>query len=139
MNIYQKLIELVKEQSLDSTEDVEKHTVSEIRIKAMFEGLGLDSLDHVELVMAVEEDFGLELNDDVLERYFEHETIGNFVSFIVSEMLRNRIFAPAGPMTRKEIAGVVGVPEDDVKLEERKCIVTLGTTKDAINVTIEPS
>ncbi len=48
--------------------------------KASFiDDLGADSLDNVELVMAFEEEFGIEIPDDAAERI---QTVGDAVSFI---------------------------------------------------------
>ena len=43
------------------------------------EDLGADSLDTVELVMAFEEEFGIEIPDDAAETI---QTVGDAVSFI---------------------------------------------------------
>jgi len=56
---------------------VEEEKVSE---KASFiDDLGADSLDTVELVMAFEEEFGIEIPDDAAEKIV---TVGDAVSFI---------------------------------------------------------
>ncbi|MEM7442299.1 MAG: acyl carrier protein [Pseudomonadota bacterium] len=56
---------------------VEEDKVSE---KASFiDDLGADSLDTVELVMAFEEEFGIEIPDDAAEKIV---TVGDAVSFI---------------------------------------------------------
>ncbi len=48
--------------------------------KASFiEDLGADSLDTVELVMAFEEEFGIEIPDDAAEKI---QTVGDAVNFI---------------------------------------------------------
>lgn len=41
--------------------------------------LGLDSLDHIELGMALEEEFGIEITDEHLE---EAETVGDLVRLV---------------------------------------------------------
>ncbi len=57
--------------------DVEEAKVTE---KANFiEDLGADSLDNVELVMAFEEEFDIEIPDDAAETI---QTVGNAVDFI---------------------------------------------------------
>ena len=54
--------------------------VSEIETTSSFvEGLGADSLDIVELVMAMEEEFGVEIPDDQAERI---KTVQDAVSYI---------------------------------------------------------
>ena len=37
--------------------------------------LGLDSLDHVELIMAIEDEFGFEIPDDQAEKLFTPEKL----------------------------------------------------------------
>ncbi len=55
---------------------------SEITREASFvDDLGADSLDTVELVMALEEAFGTEIPDEDAEKI---KTIGNTVSYIIS-------------------------------------------------------
>ena len=57
--------------------DVEADKVTE---KASFiDDLGADSLDNVELVMAFEEEFEIEITDDAAEHI---QTVGNAVKFI---------------------------------------------------------
>jgi len=54
---------------------------SEVTIDANFiEDLGADSLDTVELVMALEEEFDTEIPDDAAEKL---QTVGNAVKYIV--------------------------------------------------------
>ncbi len=57
--------------------DVDAEKVTE---KASFiDDLGADSLDNVELVMAFEDEFGIEIPDDAAEQI---KTVGDAVSFI---------------------------------------------------------
>mgnify|MGYP000061874159 CR=1 FL=1 len=57
--------------------DVDADKVTE---KASFiDDLGADSLDNVELVMAFEDEFGVEIPDDAAEQI---KTVGDAVSFI---------------------------------------------------------
>jgi acyl carrier protein len=52
--------------------------------KANFiDDLGADSLDRVELVMAFEEEFGIEIPDEAAERI---ETVGDAVKFIEAKV-----------------------------------------------------
>ena len=54
----------------------------EIKREASFvDDLGADSLDTVELVMALEEAFGLEIPDEVAEKI---KTVGDTVNYILS-------------------------------------------------------
>ena len=71
----------------DITERVQKITVEHLDVdaakvepKASFiDDLGADSLDIVELVMAFEEEFGIEIPDDAAETI---QTFGDAVKFI---------------------------------------------------------
>ena len=57
--------------------DVDAEKVTE---KASFiDDLGADSLDNVELVMAFEEEFGVEIPDDAAETI---QTVGDAISFV---------------------------------------------------------
>ena len=58
---------------------VEAHKVTENA--SFIDDLGADSLDTVELVMAFEEEFGIEIPDDAAETI---QTIGDAVKFITS-------------------------------------------------------
>jgi acyl carrier protein len=44
--------------------------------------LGCDSLDSVELCMAVEEEFGVEMADDESERIFDKGTFGDLLGWL---------------------------------------------------------
>lgn len=57
--------------------DAEKITME----SSIIEDLGADSLDVVELVMALEENFGVEIPDDDAEKI---NTIGDIVNYIES-------------------------------------------------------
>lgn len=56
---------------------VEEETIT--RESSFVEDLGADSLDVVELVMALEEEFGIEIPDDQAEKIL---TVGDAVKFI---------------------------------------------------------
>jgi acyl carrier protein len=51
------------------------------REASFIDDLGADSLDTVELVMAFEEEFGMEIPDDAAEKIL---TVGNAVDYITS-------------------------------------------------------
>jgi acyl carrier protein len=83
-----KLAGIVKEvMSNDIFERVKKVTVEELDAKAddvtmeasFTEDLGADSLDVVELVMAFEDEFGIQIPDDEVG---EIKTVGNAVEYI---------------------------------------------------------
>lgn len=50
---------------------------------SFIDDLGADSLDQVELVMAFEEEFGIEIPDDAAEKII---TVGNAVKYISENM-----------------------------------------------------
>ncbi len=55
-------------------------SMNELVPEASFiDDLGADSLDIVELVMAIEEEFGLEISDDDAEKI---QTIGDAISYV---------------------------------------------------------
>lgn len=59
--------------------DVEEDKV--VEAASFIDDLGADSLDTVELVMAFEEEFGIEIPDDAAEKI---QTFGDAVSFITA-------------------------------------------------------
>jgi len=71
----------------DTAERVKKIVVEHLNVDAekvsenasLIEDLGADSLDAVELVMAFEEEFGIEIPDDAAESIV---TVGDAVKFI---------------------------------------------------------
>jgi len=71
----------------DITERVKKIVVEHLNVgpekvvenASFIEDLGADSLDTVELVMAFEEEFGIEIPDDAAESI---ATVGNAIEFI---------------------------------------------------------
>ena len=74
-SVQERVIEIVCEQLSTSADKVtvETHFVND---------LGADSLDTVELVMAFEEKFGIEIPDDQAEKI---QTVGEAVQFIESK------------------------------------------------------
>ena len=73
----------------DVAERVKKIVVEHLGVEAaqvkedakFIDDLGADSLDTVELVMAFEEEFGVEIPDDAAEKI---QTVGDAVNFIQS-------------------------------------------------------
>lgn len=54
---------------------------NEVTMDASFEDLGADSLDIVEIVMALEEEFDIEISDDEAE---QAKTVGDVVNYLVT-------------------------------------------------------
>ncbi|HBW12463.1 MULTISPECIES: acyl carrier protein [Proteiniclasticum] len=54
---------------------------NEVTMEATFEDLGADSLDIVEIVMALEEEFDIEISDDEAE---QAKTVGDVVNYLVT-------------------------------------------------------
>ena len=72
MNVDEKVKSIIMEQL-----GVEEE---EVTVAASFaDDLGADSLDQVELVMALEEEFGIEVPDDAVENI---RTIGDIVTYL---------------------------------------------------------
>ena len=76
MDIKEKVVKVVVEQLGVKEEEVK----SEARF---VEDLGADSLDTVEMVMAIEEEFGIEIPDDDAEKA---KTVGDVISYIDSKL-----------------------------------------------------
>ncbi|HBT19163.1 MAG TPA: acyl carrier protein [Clostridiaceae bacterium] len=54
---------------------------NEVTMDTTFEDLGADSLDIVEIVMALEEEFDIEISDDEAENA---KTVGDVVNYLVT-------------------------------------------------------
>jgi acyl carrier protein len=75
----------------DVAERVKKIVIEHLSVDAdkvveganFIDDLGADSLDNVELVMAFEEEFGIEIPDDAAEHI---QTVGDAVKYIESKM-----------------------------------------------------
>ncbi len=71
-NIQEKVNEIIVEQLGVSADQVKPES-------KMIEDLGADSLDAVELVMAVEEEFGIEVPDDEAEKLI---SVGDIIAHV---------------------------------------------------------
>lgn len=71
-NIQEKVTEIIVEQLGVSADQVKPES-------KMIEDLGADSLDAVELVMAVEEEFGIEVPDDEAEKLI---SVGDIIAHV---------------------------------------------------------
>ena len=75
-SVEQRVIEIIVEQLKVSPE--------EVTLEASFiEDLGADSLDLVELIMAMEEEFGLEISDEDAEKI---QTVQDAVNYITEHV-----------------------------------------------------
>ncbi len=72
MSVEERVIEIVSEQMGVAKDQVNRET-------SFVNDLGADSLDTVELVMAFEEEFGVEIPDDAAETIV---TVGDAVRFL---------------------------------------------------------
>ena len=70
--IYERIVQIISEQ-LDM--DPDKITME----SCMADGLGADSLDMVEVIMAVEDEFDVEITDDAAESM---NTVGDLVRYV---------------------------------------------------------
>ncbi|WP_312650055.1 acyl carrier protein [Proteiniclasticum sp.] len=57
----------------------------EVTLDSTFEDLGADSLDIVEIVMALEEEFDIEISDDEAEQAKSVGDVVNYLSTVVGE------------------------------------------------------
>ena len=72
-SVERRVIEIIVEQLGVSTE--------EVTLEASFiDDLGADSLDLVELIMAMEEEFGLEISDEDAEKIQTVQDVVNYVN-----------------------------------------------------------
>ena len=74
----------VEQRVIDITVEQLKVSPEEVTLEASFiEDLGADSLDLVELIMAMEEEFGLEISDEDAEKI---QTVQDAVHYITEHM-----------------------------------------------------
>ena len=67
----------------------EKLTIEKEIIKpnATLQDLGADSLDMVEIVMKIEEEYGIEINDDVVEKL---RNVQDFIDYVHQLRIKNQ-------------------------------------------------
>jgi len=75
LEVFEKVKSLISEQ-LDVDEE-------QLDMDTTFEDIDADSLDVVELVMALEEEFNLEISDEEVEKI---KTVGDIVSYIENQI-----------------------------------------------------
>ncbi len=66
---------------------VEKLGISEneVRMETTFEDLGADSLDIVELIMAIEEEYDIQVSDEEAEKAQSVGDVVNYINTLVGE------------------------------------------------------
>ncbi len=69
--VFERLREIICDQ-LELSED-------DVTLDAVLTDVGADSLDLVDIVMSIEDEFGVEVPDDALDRFV---TIGDVVDFL---------------------------------------------------------
>ncbi|MFB0917514.1 MAG: acyl carrier protein [Clostridiaceae bacterium] len=60
-------------------------SADEIKMDSSFEDLGADSLDIVELIMAIEDEFGIQVSDEEAEKAKTVGDVVNYISTLVEE------------------------------------------------------
>ncbi|NLM04399.1 MAG: acyl carrier protein [Clostridiales bacterium] len=74
---FEKIKDIILEQlGVDDTEDINRDTL-------LIGDLDADSLDAVEIVMSLEDEFDIEIEDEVAEKF---KTIGDIVDYIEKEL-----------------------------------------------------
>ncbi|GAB6086603.1 acyl carrier protein [Alkaliphilus crotonatoxidans] len=73
--MFQRIREIIAEQlGIDDVDTIEKNT-------SLTNDLDADSLDAVEIIMAIEDEFGVEIPDEEAENF---KTIGDIVEYVES-------------------------------------------------------
>ncbi|XP_054290121.1 acyl carrier protein, mitochondrial-like isoform X2 [Macrosteles quadrilineatus] len=73
--------DIIAEKVLKVCKAYDKIHGEELKLESHFmNDLGLDSLDHVEVIMAMEDEFGFEIPDDDAEKLLKPQDIVNYVS-----------------------------------------------------------
>ncbi|XP_054290113.1 acyl carrier protein, mitochondrial-like isoform X1 [Macrosteles quadrilineatus] len=74
-------LELIRDRVLLVLKLYDKVDPQKLKLESHFmNDLGLDSLDHVEVIMAMEDEFGFEIPDDDAEKLLKPQDIVNYVS-----------------------------------------------------------
>lgn len=75
--IFEKIKEIIADQlALDDAEEIKMET-------SMMEDLDADSLDAVEVIMAIEDEFDIEIEDEDAESF---KSIGDIVTYVKSKV-----------------------------------------------------
>ena len=75
--VYQKVVKLVSEQLHKQPEEIIEN--------ATLESLGADSLDRVELIMKIEEIFGIEVDDQAAETLITVQDAVNYITSLINK------------------------------------------------------
>lgn len=75
--VFEKVVDILAEQL-----DIENKNSITLETSLM-EDLGADSLDSIDIVMSVEDEFNIEVPDEIVENM---KTVGDIVNFIESNM-----------------------------------------------------
>lgn len=76
-DITEKVINIIVEKL-----DIDRASV---RLDATLADLGADSLDLVEIVMKIEEEFEIEINDEMIEKLHNVQDLINYVSLLYNQ------------------------------------------------------
>ena len=76
--VFEKLKEILAEQLDVDTDSITKDSL-------LIEDLGADSLDAIDIVMSVEDEFKIEVPDEIIEKI---ETVGDMLNYIENNIWR---------------------------------------------------
>ena len=92
--VFEKLKEILAEQL-----DVDANSIT--RESLLIEDLGADSLDAIDIVMSVEDEFKLEVPDEIIEKI---ETVGDMLNFIENNIVQQICVYSHSPFNRRSVA-----------------------------------
>ena len=73
--VFDKIKEIIIEQLSEEEDDITMDTL-------LMKDLEADSLDAVEIIMAIEDEYGIEIPDEVAEKF---QTVGDLVHYVENE------------------------------------------------------
>lgn len=107
----------------------------DVRLETTFKELGVDSLDAIEIVMAIEEEFNVMISDDEAEQM---KTVGDIDKYLTNARLDTQPVAPAAPALLARIAvegqGRIRIPKNVVDEIKARGKVTIEPDQGSINV-----
>lgn len=78
--MFEKIVKIIKEElSLDASKEITEDTI-------LREELDADSLNIVEIIMALEDEFGIEIPEDELDALDGVETVGDLEKYISAKV-----------------------------------------------------